>query len=177
MVEQSANPPMPVKERPVVNLQNTPNKPRKELPKQSSLGAIFREIHEEVKPLAEEKKIILDADTVQSVWRDFLKENKDKLQNAFYSVAEKQVPQLAGDTITFTETNNISLELLQLHKMDIVRYFMAKTTSPVVQLFFKLDRKETEEKSYKTPKDRLKDMLDSNPAVLKLIEKFDLNID
>lgn len=75
------------------------------------------------------------------------------------------------------ETNNISLELLQLHKTDIVRYFMANSTSTSVQLEFILDRKEEEVLSYKTPKDRLKDMIGNNPSVLKLIEKFDLNMD
>jgi hypothetical protein len=90
------------------------------------------------------------------------------------SVAEKQTPSLNGEVITFIETNNISLELLQLHKMDILGYYRKKTTSVSASLEFKLQRNEIR-KDYKTPKDRLRDMIKENPAVLKLIEKLDLN--
>ena len=42
---------------------------------------------------------------------------------------------------------------------------------------FLLKKNEKEQKNYKTTKDRLKDMIDDNAAVLKLLEKFELNLD
>jgi hypothetical protein len=135
---------------------------------------MISEIHKEVVAGKEENKTELTEETVEIIWKEFLSEHKGKLQNAFMSVAEKQIPKLLGDVITFTESNNISLELLQLHKMDILGYFRKKTTSPTASLDFKLLRND-KQKNYKTPKDRLKDMIQDNPSVLKLIEKLDLN--
>lgn len=162
-------------EEPRIN--SSSNKPKKELPRQSALGAMMKEIHKENIVKKTEDKIELNEETVLPLWKEFLAENKERLQNAFLSVAEKQTPQYIEEKITFIETNNISLELLQLHKIDIVSYFMKRTTSSFVRLDFKLNRKESISKNYKTPRDRLKDMIAQNPSVLKLIEKFDLNND
>ena len=87
------------------------------------------------------------------------------------------MPHWENEEIVFTETNNISLELLQLHKMDIVSYFTRKSTQPIVHLKFNLDRKQEVKRDYKTPKERLLIMIDENPAVRELIKKLDLNLD
>lgn len=138
---------------------------------------MLKDIHQDVVIENKEKKVELNEDSLLVLWKDFLTENSSKLQNAFLSVAERQTPKLLNDEITFIETNNISLELLQLHKIDIVSYFIKKTTSSTVHLKFVLDRKEEAVKNYKTPKDRLKEMIDNNPAVLELIKKFELSLD
>ena len=62
-------------------------------------------------------------ETTQQLWNSFLAENKNTLQNSFLNAAQGQVPQLVEDKIVFIVSNNISLELLQLHKMDITMYF------------------------------------------------------
>ncbi len=164
----------------ILNLKSqisNPSKPKRELPKTSSISSMFNEIHKEVLILKDENKVELTTDNVIQLWDSFLLENKDKLQNAFLSAAQNQVPQLIEEKITFTVTNNVSLEMLQLHKMDITAYFRKKTTSILVVPDFILLRNDTLMKNYKTPKDRLKEMIDSNPAVLELIKKLDLNID
>ncbi|MDB5228453.1 MAG: hypothetical protein JWN78_2646 [Bacteroidota bacterium] len=153
------------------------NKPKKELPRQSALGAMMKEVHKENAAKKTEDKLELNEETVLPLWKEFLVENKERLQNAFLSVAERQSPTYTDEKITFIETNNISLELLQLHKIDIVTYFMKRTTAPFVRLDFKLNRAATSGRTYKTPRERLKDMIERNPSVLKLIEKFDLNND
>lgn len=148
------------------------------MPKSSALGALFKAVEVEAKVEDNSHKQPLDDSTVLPLWKDFLEENKDKLQNAFMSVAMRQVPVLQGDTIRFIETNNISLELLQLHKADIVSFYLRKTTAPAVYLGFELQKKqEVEVKVSKSEKERLKDMVDQNPAILKLIQKLDLNLD
>lgn len=152
-------------------------KPKRELPKRSAMSALLNEIHKEEVEEQDLNKVELTAANLQGIWGDFLKENKDKLQNAFLSAAQHQVPVLIEDRVTFTASNNVSLEMLQLHKMDITTYFRKRTTSTTVVPDFILNREETQAKNYKTAKDRLKDMIDANAAVLKLIEKFDLNID
>lgn len=137
---------------------------------------MFKEIHKEYVAEQDANKIELTPETIQPIWEDFLRENRDKLQNAFLNAAQGQVPQLIEDRVTFTATNNVSMEMLQLHKMDITAYFRKRTTSATVTPDFKLQREE-QVKNYKTPKDRLKEMIDTNPAVLNLIQKFDLNMD
>lgn len=119
----------------------------------------------------------LSTETVQSLWKEFLTENREKLQNAFLSVAGRQHPLWENEQIVFIETNNISLELLQLHKMDIVSYFVRKSTQPIVHLEFKLEKKTDVKRDYKTPMDRLKTIVELNPAVKELIKKLDLNLD
>lgn len=138
---------------------------------------MFKEIHKEVVAVQDENKVELTEENVQSIWENFLADNRDKLQNAFLSAAQNQTPQLMEDKVTFTASNNVSLEMLQLHKMDITAYFRKKTTSTTVVPDFKLQRDESQVKNYKTTKDRLKEMIDANASVLKLIEKFDLNLD
>lgn len=138
---------------------------------------MFKEIHKEVVTVQDDNKVELTEENLQSIWENFLNEHKDKLQNAFLSAAQNQTPRLDEDRVVFTASNNVSLEMLQLHKMDITTYFRKVTTSTTVVPFFKLQKDESQTKNYKTAKDRLKDMIESNEAVLKLIEKFDLNMD
>ena len=152
-------------------------KTKRELPKSSSLGAMFKEIHNEVIIEIDDDKVDLNIENLQALWSRFLEENKATLQNAFMNVALTQIPELIEDKIVFTLTNNVSLQMLQLHKMDITAYFRKRTTSTTVVPEFILKKNETEQKNYKTTKDRLKDMIDDNAAVLKLIEKFELNLD
>lgn len=149
-------------------------RPKKELPKQSALGALMREVHKEVRKENEADKVELNAESVVSIWKEFLVENKGKLQPSFMSVAETHIPVLEAEQIVFTDKNNVSLELLQLCKMDILAYYRKRTTSVTASLDFRLQKKEVQ-KNYKTAKDRLKEMIVDNPAVLKLIEKLDLN--
>jgi len=163
--------------KPAISNQISQNKPKRELPKSSTLGAMFKDIHQEVVIEKDENKIELNEENLQVLWKSFLEENKATLQNAFMNVAQTQVPVLIEDRITFTVTNNVSLEMLQLHKMDITSYFRKKTTSSTVVPDFQLKKNESQQKNYKTAKDRLKDMIDANSAVLKLIEKFELNLD
>jgi len=138
---------------------------------------MFKEIHTDVVVEKDDNKVELTEENLQQLWSSFLEENKTTLQNAFMSVAITQVPALIEDKIVFTITNNISLEMMQLHKMDITSYFRKVTTSTTVVPDFQLKRNDNQPKNYKTSKDRLKDMIDSNNAVLKLIQKFDLNMD
>lgn len=159
----------------ISNLTST--KPKRELPKSSTLGSMFKEIHKEVVIEVDHNKVDLTSDNIQSIWKEFLEENKATLQNAFMSVAINQTPELIEDKIVFVLTNNISSELLQLHKMDITSYFRKRTTSTTVVPEFVMKKSENQQKNYKTTKDRLKDMIDANNAVLKLIEKFELNLD
>jgi len=157
--------------------QKPQNKAKRELPKSSTLGSMFKEIHTEVVIEVDHNKVDLTSDNIQSIWKEFLEENKATLQNAFMSVAINQTPELIEDKIVFVLTNNISSELLQLHKMDITSYFRKRTTSTIVVPEFVMKKSENQQKNYKTTKDRLKDMIDANNAVLKLIEKFELNLD
>lgn len=150
-------------------------KPKRELPKSSTIGSLYKDIHQEVIIVNDENKVELNTENVFSIWKEFLEENKEKLQNSFLSAAQEQVPELVEDKVTFTLSNNISLEMLQLHKMDITAYFRKKTTSTTVVPDFILKRDMSQQKNYKTSKDRLKDMIAENGAVLKLIEKLDLN--
>ncbi len=161
----------------IINLKSEIKKTKRELPKSSSLGAMFKEIHNEVIVEIDDDKLDLNIENLQALWSRFLEENKTTLQNAFMNVALTQIPELKEDSIVFTLTNNVSLQMLQLHKMDITAYFRKRTTSSNVVPEFLLKKNEKEQKNYKTTKDRLKDMIDDNAAVLKLLEKFELNLD
>ncbi|HNF47910.1 MAG TPA: hypothetical protein PKO18_02245 [Chitinophagales bacterium] len=160
----------------VVTSTPAEKKQKKELPTRSGIKSLFKDLQQTTVQQVEEK-LDLTTVTVQLLWKEFLKENREKLQNAFLSVADRQVPHWENEEIVFTETNNISLELLQLHKMDIVSYFTRKSTQPIVHLKFNLDRKQEVKRDYKTPKERLLIMIDENPAVRELIKKLDLNLD
>ncbi len=172
---------VPIVEETISHIQSTVNvsntRPKRELPKSSSIGNMLKDIHQDVAVKNTIPKINLTEVTVQLLWKEFINENKNKLQSAFLSVAEKQIPSLVEHQIVFTESNNISLELLQLHKLDIVSFYLQRTTTSMVELKFELEKKNIVVKSYKTPKDRLKDMIESNPAVLQLIKKFELTLD
>ncbi|HNM32009.1 MAG TPA: hypothetical protein PKM51_04610, partial [Chitinophagales bacterium] len=79
-------------------------KKKRELPKSSSMGAIFKGIHEEYVATDTIPKIELTHETTQQLWRAFLEENKNTLQNSFLNAAQEQVPQLIEDRIVFTVT-------------------------------------------------------------------------
>lgn len=166
-----------IKQDNLIEQNLTSRKPKRELPKSSTLGAMYKEIHKEVILEVDENKVDLTNDNIQSIWKEFLEDNKATLQNAFMSVAINQTPELIEDKIVFVLTNNISSELLQLHKMDITTYFRKRTTSTTVVLEFIMKKSENQQKNYIQPRDRLKDMIKNNKAVLMLIEKFELNLD
>ena len=163
-------------EKLIVANKNTESKPRRELPKTSTIGEMFKEIHKEVVVEQNHNKIELTEASTLLLWSEFLIQHKDKLQNAFINAANAHTPILIGDRITFNATNNVSLEMLQLHKMDITAFFRNRTTSTTVSPDFILQRSE-QVITYRTSKDRLKEMIDDNPAILNLIQKFELNLD
>lgn len=150
-------------------------KPKRELPKSSDLGSMFKDINKQIVIEEKKQKVALTVDNVEELWNNFLAEGKQHLQPAFLNVAQTQKPILVNDKIQFTLTNNISLELLQLHKLDITSYYRNHTSNTTVVPEFILLRDPNAAKTYKTNRDRLKDMIDKNPVVLKLLEKFDLN--
>jgi len=147
------------------------------LPTASSLGSIFKNIHEKVETEDDTHKVALTKENVVELWKQFLEDNKQNLQNAFLSVALLQVPMLVDDRVTFTLTNNISYEMMQLHGTDITVFYREKTTHRTVSPHFILIKEESTTKSYKTDKDRLGEMIEKNSAVLKLIEKFNLQME
>lgn len=138
---------------------------------------MFKDLDKQVVSETNDDKIELNETNVLLIWQNFLNEHKDNLQNAFMNAAKNQQPKLEDDKIILTATNNVTIEFLQLHRMDITAYFRKKTYSQTVAPDFRLERDTSSLKNYKTPKDRLKDMIENNGAVLKLIEKFDLNMD
>ena len=149
---------------------------RKILPSKSSMGSLLKEVNEQISvKKSDEHRIELTSDSLLELWKAFLEYIRHKAQNSFMSVAEEQKPVLEEELIVFTVPNNISLEMLQLHKTEITTYFLSKTTAKV-QLDFRLLKK-AETKVYKPAKERLREMIDSNEAVNKLIQKFDLNLD
>jgi hypothetical protein len=140
------------------------------------MGSMLKEVNEHISAKkSDENKIELTPESLPELWQAFLEHIRVKAQSSFMSVAEKQVPLLEEHLIVFTESNNISLELLQLHKREITSYFIAKTTAKV-HLDFRLSKKR-EIKTHKPAKERLREMIASNEAVNKLIQKFDLNLD
>lgn len=155
--------------------QQTTQGSKRELPKSSGLGSMFKDINKHIVVVEKKQKVELTADNVEELWKNFLAEGKQHLQPAFLNVAQTQKPVLVNDKIQFTLTNNISLEILQLHKLDITSYYRNHTSNNTVVPEFILLRDPNATKQYKTNKDRLKDMIDKNPVVLKLLEKFDLN--
>ena len=149
---------------------------RKILPNRSSMGSLLKEVNEHIaakKP--DENRMELTPESLPELWKTFLEHIRVKAQTSFMSVAEKQQPTLEEHLIVFTESNNISLELLQLHKTEITTYFISKTTAKV-HLDFRLS-KQREIKSHKPAKERLREMIANNESVTRLIQKFDLNLE
>lgn len=150
---------------------------RKILPSRSGIGSLLKEVKDDISvKRTDENRIELTTDVLPDLWQSFLDDIRHKAQHSFMSVAESQKPDLQAETIVFSVPNNISLEMLQLHKSEIMTYFLSKTTAKV-QLEFLLVKKEESTRIYRSPKDRLKDMAAVNAAVNKLIQKFDLNLD
>ncbi|HQV79318.1 MAG TPA: hypothetical protein PLJ42_12325 [Chitinophagales bacterium] len=176
LVETQTTPTIETQEKDLVETRttNSSNKPKRELPKSSDLGTMFKEIHKEISIQKNEHKIELTSENVITLWQQFLSENKSDFQPAFLNIANTQTPTLVEDKLQFVLTNNISLEIIQLHKMDITSFFRKHTISTTIVPEFILKRDETIVKTFKSSKERIKDMIDSNPSVLNLIKKFDL---
>lgn len=155
----------------------TAQKSKRELPKTSSIGSMFKNLEKQNVEKKVEAKLELTPENTIVIWNKFLNENKANLHSSFLSAAQSHPPVLEDDKIVFTASNNVTLEMLQLHKMDITAFFRLRTTSATVVPVFVLNRAESPIKDYKTNKDRLKDMIDSNASIMKLIEKFDLNME
>ena len=150
---------------------------RKILPNRTGIGSLLKEVKEEISVRrTDENRIELTIDSLPGLWKAFLDDIRNKAQQSFLSVANSQQPDLQEETIIFSVPNNISLEMLQLHKTEIMTYFLARTTAKV-QLEFRLVKKEETARTYRSPKERLREMAQANDAVNKLIQKFDLNLD
>lgn len=135
---------------------------------------MFKDIHKDISTSEKEKKIELTSENIKEIWDNFLNDNKEKLQPTFVNLAQLHIPELFDDKLRFTLPNNISSEILQLHKMDITAYFRKCTTSEKIAPEFIVLKSAEADYTIKSSKDRLKDMVEKNPAVLMLIKKFEL---
>lgn len=120
----------------------------------------------------------LNNDTIEEIWQAYIAFIKPNVQNAFLNIIQQQKPKIAENKIILEVSNNINLELLMLNKSTIVSYLLQHTNAKNIELEVTLIKAETEiSNAPKKPRERAKELYESNESVRYLIQKFDLTLD
>ena len=94
-----------------------------------------------------------------------------------YSTLTSRVPSLEEDsTISFSVLNQVQEDEINLLKTDLLAFLRSGLKDPALKLKIIVEKTETERKPY-TGEEKFQRLAEKNPAVNKLRQQFNLDID
>lgn len=146
-------------------------------PGNSFLASILKGDHKIVEEQIE--KVEANQANVEAIWRKYLEEEKDKLDQFFYSYASPAIPEWKEPNVLFFKLkSNIAQGTFSNNKNHFVPYIQKRLT--VNNVVFESEV-EIDPSTLYAPKesssfiDRLKELQISNPAVDVLIDRLKLD--
>jgi hypothetical protein len=149
---------------------------KKILAKKSSLTSIIAEINDD-KNIQQKEKPELNSENIVAFWDEYISFIKPNAQNSYLNIIQNQQPVFEKNKILVTASSNINLEMMQLNKSSIITFFLEHTNTKQLELEIVLQKPKNEEPVYKVPRERAKELYESNESVRYLIQKFDLTLD
>lgn len=133
-------------------------------------------------PLPKKENTIVSASTtetkdLQSVWNDFTEVLKKKNKiNLSSTLASRKPMQEDDSTISFGVSNEVQEDEINSIKTDLLSFLRSGMKNSSLQLKIIVDKNETERKPY-TGEEKFERLSEKNPALNKLRQQFNLEID
>ncbi len=161
----SEPPPIPVKES---------AKPKTTI----NLGSIFKPAAKTEEKQAEVRTPIVDkpfqADDIRRVWKEYAELRKDQV--AEYHLLNQQF-DIRGNEVLIYMTNPIEEPLLANMKADLVGYLRERLSNSTIQVKGELRIAEGKQRMAYTNKEKFDALLDRNPLLRELKDRFALDAD
>jgi DNA polymerase-3 subunit gamma/tau len=114
---------------------------------------------------------------LEACWMKYASKQKDNNKPNYAVTLSERKPQLIGENlIEFTVDNKTQEEFINSDKLDLLGFIRKELSNFDIQLQVSVVRNDSERKVY-TPQDKLKRMAEKNPALTKLRQQFDLDVD
>lgn len=138
------------------------------------------EVKTEKKEDESEGKIIATAfnqDQLKKAWKDYIKVAREGGKMQLFVTMEAYDPKIIDEkTIEFAVENQTQVEMFETEKTELMGFVRRALNNNQISLRISIIRDDSSRKAY-TPQDKFKKMADKNPALLKLRQQFDLDID
>jgi DNA polymerase-3 subunit gamma/tau len=116
-------------------------------------------------------------DILESTWNGYAKQMNEKGKYNLYSTLTFRKPLLTENfAVEFTIENKVQQEEIDLEKSDLLAFLRKELNNYSISLKTTINTVESERKPY-TASDKFKRMAEKNPAITKLKQQFDLDID
>jgi DNA polymerase III subunit gamma/tau len=114
---------------------------------------------------------------LESAWEKYALAVREKNQINLAATLLNRKPVLKGETqIEFTLDNKVQEEMIQEEKTDLMSFLRKELKNSLLSLETRIERVESEKKPY-TPSEKFSRMAQANPALHKLKQAFDLDIE
>jgi len=116
-------------------------------------------------------------DALENTWNAYAKLMQQKGRLNLYSTLSFRKPTLKEKfQIEFTIENKVQQEAIELEKADLMGFLRKELNNYSISLDTIINTVESERKPY-TATDKFKRMAEKNPAINKLRQQFDLDVD
>lgn len=131
----------------------------------------------EAAPDYERPATVFSQEILENTWNLYAKEIQQKGKINLYSTLSFRKPLLKENfTIEFTIENKVQQEVLEQERLDLLSFLRKQLNNYSINLKTMINTVESERKPYTTG-DKFKRMAEKNPAINKLKQLFDLDID
>jgi DNA polymerase III subunit gamma/tau len=118
-----------------------------------------------------------EAKDLQTVWNNFTESIKKKNKiNLFSTLTARKPVQEDETTLSFSVSNQVQEDEINMLKTDLVVYLRSEMKNPALQFKIIVDKITSEKKPY-TGEEKFQHMVEKNPALHKLRQQFNLEID
>lgn len=120
-----------------------------------------------------------DPFTIESfnlAWNAFANEIKSSGNNNLFITLQKSKPNISENVLEMTVNNRVQEHDIHEIKADLLAFLRKRLNNFGIDLQINIAEKKGQNKPY-TPMDKFKKLAEKNPALLKLRERFDLDVD
>lgn len=123
-------------------------------------------------------KIELDAETLSSLWSQFLEESKEIIHPSYYGTFCSITPRFVDNqNIEFKVSSSVIKGYLDNIRVDMNSFFK-KNVIICPEISVRVEISEEDEKSKpRTPIERFNILLQKNPSIKTMVQKLDLDLD
>ena len=115
-------------------------------------------------------------DQLRMNWRQFAFKARDENQKTLHAAMIDRDPVLkSGFEISYTVANNIQLEFIETHKIDLLGYLREKLKNDELKITLTVESEASTAPT--TSKDKFKEMAKQNPELNNLRKRFKLDFD
>src|ERR1035437_7095345 len=118
-----------------------------------------------------------EAKDLETTWKDFAESIKKKNKINLSSTLTARIPVMEDDpTISFSVLNQVQEDEINFVKTDLLSFLRSEMKNPSLQVKILVDKHNTERKPY-TGEEKFQHLSGKNPALNKLRQQFNLEID